>query len=424
MAKQWKLNALVEKLTMLHEVRMGTDDHHSSSKQHHHHVSKSGRKKMLDAIQRISQSDVLSLRRDYFFIFRLLMNEKVREHYKHVASGELNDDIDNDVNAEELELLGNGFHDMVLQSVAQFLKEPTSCELAQAMKSYALQLFQKDYAISSEALSNNMHSSQSIERMNLLALKLTQTMRPSIVVKVKTTYFPCHREFLLRSDYFAAMIDFAECSSLGMGGEETASENTKRPLLLELKTIDNPAIVERIIEFVYTDRCLFMTPDIAYELLVISDEFLLPKFKPLIVQFLGTLPRLHDQSKNLSVYEFLRLTFQMDGLSKLEQLCTEYFAAHLSEFIYENGENSIDGFSNEFISLVHESSSNIKNRQETDTIIFIDELRYYIAKQYNMLELIDSSIKVEKQPTKEDVETYWRAMEALDEVLEIVGVEA
>lgn len=113
-------------------------------------------------------------------------------------------------------------------------------------------------------------------------------------------------------------------------------------------------------------------------MLVAADLFLLPGLKRLTGGYIGGFL---DLSNVISV---LRLGRQFE-LHRLEELCYEFCA--------KNVENLVDN--SEFHQLILEDAANVKERQATDSIETIDNIRYHlaattIAKAQKKLELIEN----------------------------------
>jgi hypothetical protein len=78
-----------------------------------------------------------------------------------------------------------------------------------------------------------------------------------------------------------------------------------------------------------------------------------------------------DQSDYVQIFYNYQIAI-MYNLPRLENHCIELFAKHLV--------NVID--TQEFSELVQESAYSIEERQETDSIPFLDEVRFHVARLY------------------------------------------
>jgi ankyrin repeat/BTB/POZ domain-containing protein 1 len=58
------------------------------------------------------------------------------------------------------------------------------------------------------------------------------------------------------------------------------------------------------------------------------------------------------------------------NLPRLEQHVTKFYAEHIMDYIADE----------EFKLLVKDSAMSVINRQETDTVIFVDDLRWWLGK--------------------------------------------
>ena len=174
-----------------------------------------------------------------------------------------------------------------------------------------------------------------------------------INLKVENSLFYCHKVFLCgRSDYFRAL-----CSEhFGL----TSGDNK------DVRVIENisSAIFPSLLSFIYRNQVQF-TPFNAYELLMVSDFVMLPELKTRAANYIGY------NLENIfggKVIDLLRLS-RLLNTPKLERQCYQYIANNVYHFIDQS----------DFHQLVIEDAQSVSERQETDSIPVIDEIRYLIT---------------------------------------------
>ncbi|CAI2171746.1 12620_t:CDS:2 [Funneliformis geosporum] len=176
-----------------------------------------------------------------------------------------------------------------------------------------------------------------------------------ICIRVEDEYFNCHKVFLTeRCEYFKAMFTgpFSEKLLRSPRVSDCSSE-----------------VFALILEFIYTDKC-DIPESLACEVLIKADMYLLDKLKSIASIVLTKLSEpLED------IYVLMRTAIDLN-IVRLEQWCCRWFAEHLHEVIEDQ----------RFLDFICESAHSIKKRQETDTIPFIDDLRYWLSKKYSVLE--------------------------------------
>src|SRR4051812_10313585 len=69
----------------------------------------------------------------------------------------------------------------------------------------------------------------------------------------------------------------------------------------------------------------------------------------------------------------------LNRMHRLEEFGARYLAERLELFLGEDEE-----LAQEFESLIRESADRIINREETDTIELIDDIRYYLNERFRM----------------------------------------
>ncbi|POG80682.1 hypothetical protein GLOIN_2v1514796, partial [Rhizophagus irregularis DAOM 181602=DAOM 197198] len=203
-----------------------------------------------------------------------------------------------------------------------------------------------------------------------------QFAQHDVCIRVEDEILPCHKAvFTGRSEYFNAMFNGPFAKSI-----------MKQPIV----TVSDlsPGIFALILEFIYTDKCDI--PDsAAYEVLIKADMFLLDKLKSLAsIVLTSSSEPLED------IYVLMRTAIDLN-IERLERWCSRWFAEHLSEVLEDQ----------RFLDLIDESAHSIQKRQETDTIPFVDDLRYWLSKKNSVLEE-DIDKKSGKVREDEDI-TAW-----------------
>ncbi|XP_050406814.1 ankyrin repeat and BTB/POZ domain-containing protein 1 [Patella vulgata] len=179
----------------------------------------------------------------------------------------------------------------------------------------------------------------------------TSLLYHDVCFQVEDHIFNCHKVFFCgRSDYFKALVEdhFGECC-----------HNGEIPVI-KIKDVSVQVFL-RVLHYVYQDNCE-LSKCIVFEVLCAADLYLLPGLKRLcaknMVQYLevqNTLPILQ--------------TARLFNLPRLESQCAEFIANNLSWFLSQT----------DFVEFVKEDARSIKEREETDSIDIIDEIRYYIS---------------------------------------------
>jgi len=170
--------------------------------------------------------------------------------------------------------------------------------------------------------------------------------------------FYCHKVFFCgRSDYFRAMLDghFSESSS---PGKQLFSASIPEVYLNDV----SPDVFAAVVAFIYQDDAL-VTEENVYSVLCFADVYLLNGLKRLCARAISTFL---DTENVLTVLRTSRLF----NLPKLEADCCEYVSKHLEKLIDNE----------EFHSLILEDVSSVRNRQQTDSIPVVDDIRFHLFK--------------------------------------------
>jgi len=185
-----------------------------------------------------------------------------------------------------------------------------------------------------------------------------------IVLQVENYQFRCHKAVLFaRSEYFRALLQDHFCEA-EMDDQETR--------LIKINQAC-PQVMGDVLVFVYTNSCS-ITDDNVSDLLNIGDMFLLPGLKRECGNWLAKY--IHQDT----VLDILK-TARIYQLPRLEDLCTEYLSKEIEQFV----ENE------DFQDLVRADANEVKNRQETDSIDVIDDIRSHIRSNVQTMSEMDEA---------------------------------
>ncbi|KAI0153605.1 BTB/POZ domain-containing protein [Pestalotiopsis sp. NC0098] len=193
----------------------------------------------------------------------------------------------------------------------------------------------------------------------------------------KSVLYPAHKAMLIRSPYFETMFSsqFAE-----------AQESE----FLHIVKVDcSPEVLEIVLEFIYTEK-VDCPLDLGLDLLYAADMLFLDKLKTRAAIAISTLgsgnnnvlvDRTHPEFEGageievepINVYDVIHAAWDL-RVQRLEEFAARYIAYRLEDYIDDE----------EFAELIHESARRIKERQETDTIELLDDIRYYLSDRFRL----------------------------------------
>ncbi|KAI1433561.1 BTB/POZ domain-containing protein [Xylaria sp. CBS 124048] len=189
----------------------------------------------------------------------------------------------------------------------------------------------------------------------------------------KSVLYPAHKAMLIRSPYFETMF-----SSGFMEAQE--SEH-----LHVIKIDCQPRILEIVLRFIYTEQ-VECPLALALDLLYAADMLFLDKLKnkaAVLISSLGSgnsntlVDRTHDKGEVevelINVFDVIHAAWDL-RVQRLEEFAARYLAYRLEDYIDEE----------EFAELIQESAGRVKNRQETDTIELLDDIRYYLGERFRL----------------------------------------
>ncbi|KAI0428266.1 BTB/POZ domain-containing protein [Xylaria sp. FL1042] len=207
----------------------------------------------------------------------------------------------------------------------------------------------------------------------------------------KSILYPVHKAMLVRSPYFATMF-----SSPFMEGQETEH-------LHIIKVDCLPDVLEIILRYLYTEQ-VECPLELALDLLYASDMLLLESLKSkaaALINSLGSgntnllIDRTHGGANEvgvevepINVFDVIHAAWDL-RVQRLEEFAARYLAYRLEDYIDEE----------EFAELIQESAARVKNREETDTIELLDDIRYYLGDRFRLRfedidldEMMDASV--------------------------------
>lgn len=194
----------------------------------------------------------------------------------------------------------------------------------------------------------------------------------------KAVVFPAHRAMLIRSPYFETMFSSAF-------KEAQESEH------LHVITVDcAPDVLRLVLSFLYTETANCPL-DLALDLLYAADMLFLDKLKGKAVTAISTLgsatanelvDRTHgqeggergeDEVEPINIYDVIHAAWDL-GVQRLEEFAARYLAYRLEDYIDDE----------EFAELIQLSAGRIQEREETDTIELLDDIRYYLSERFRL----------------------------------------
>ncbi|KAG8564787.1 hypothetical protein GDO81_016594 [Engystomops pustulosus] len=188
--------------------------------------------------------------------------------------------------------------------------------------------------------------------------------------------------FCGRSDYFKALLQDHFCESQELQTQPSIPVITLHNISEETFT--------RVLYYMYTDDTE-LSPENAYEVLCVADMYLLPGLKRLCGKILA---QILDEDNVITIWKTAKL-FQ---LTRLEDQCTEHMARIIEKLVD----------SDEFASAVQEDAAAVEERQETDSIPLIDDIRFHITSNVQ---------------TYSAIEEANQRLEALEQLLGSLGLE-
>ncbi|CUM64186.1 uncharacterized protein PRCAT00001780001 [Priceomyces carsonii] len=264
-------------------------------------------------------------------------------------------------------------------------------------------------------------------------------------------FYPTNKPIIARSEYFDTMMKSdifksslrdpplhkSKINQLSWLVIDRVSLNHQDiPVIQISSSCTDEQVAEIILSFFYHDDVKQIPLHLSVELLFAADELFLDRLKTMAaVKITSSVSQLtYDEFKSLAdsfgydAYDLIRVAWNIN-CEKLEQHMTKLIAHNL-ETIYHNHEEK-----KRFSSLIKESASRIEERQDTDTIELIDDIRYYLGKKYAIGDLFKDFEDL--GPTiggtkgsedililKKSIKMYDRENEMIDLLLEELALDA
>lgn len=219
---------------------------------------------------------------------------------------------------------------------------------------------------------------------------------PDVLVKIKDNeenihFYPCHLSILKRFDYFNIMFldPFCELTVYNKKTYELLEDNHEEILpILTLNTICKE-IFEMILRYLYYDDSNIDLTD-CIGVIKMADFLLDDRLKSVA----ATLITQNDDILNiLDVFEILYFAWGT-RIERLEHYAAKHVAMNLDKYIDTSA----------FKKAILKSAERISNREESDSIEFVDDIRFYLLEKYK-LEPEDIEYYEELSEIEDDLET-------------------
>lgn len=193
----------------------------------------------------------------------------------------------------------------------------------------------------------------------------------------RATLYPVHKAMLIRSPYFQKMF----------AGPFLEAQSTEHLRIIRVDCV--PEVLEVVLSFLYTEKA-DCSLELALDLLYTADMLLLDKLRSRAVAIISALgsgssnPVVAEKSKRnvpaetleaepINVYDVIRAAWDL-RVQRLEEFAARYISARLEHYIDEP----------EFAEMILESASRIKDREDTDTIELLDDIRFYLSERFRL----------------------------------------
>lgn len=250
-------------------------------------------------------------------------------------------------------------------------------------------------------------------------------------------YYPVHRAILGRSEYYTTMfrsevfnssheeVPLADTVNRGEEPVDRPKLDIHHvPVLQASVSTTKWQVTEIILLFLYYDDVHHIPSNLSVELLFAAEELWIHRLKTmsalsitaLVVKFdFDSLLALPD-STGYDVCDLVEISWQT-RCDRLEQHMTKLIAHNLEEMC------SHETLRERLASLIRKSAQRIRERQDTDTIELVDDIRYYLAKKYavhNDYGLDGVAASLAPNVNREDNNIYLAAMRDYDQDVVLV----
>ncbi|KAL8387528.1 hypothetical protein RB595_009843 [Gaeumannomyces hyphopodioides] len=194
----------------------------------------------------------------------------------------------------------------------------------------------------------------------------------------RAALYPVHKAMLIRSPYFQTMF----------AGPFLEAQSTEHLRIVRVDCV--PEVLEVVLSFLYTEKA-DCSLELALDLLYTADMLLLDKLKSMAVALISALGSGNNSSvagkptqnaparaeaaetEPINIYDVIRAAWDL-RVQRLEEFAARYISARLEHYIDEP----------EFAEMIQESASRIKNREDTDTIELLDDIRFYLSERFRL----------------------------------------
>lgn len=238
-------------------------------------------------------------------------------------------------------------------------------------------------------------------------------------------YYPAHRAILARSEYYATMFrSDVFCNSHGeVPLAEVRGSNGDRPVdRTNIQTSHVPVlqaslsttkreVTEIILLFLYYDDVQHIPSHLGVELLFAAEELWIDRLKTMCALSLTALIEKLDfvsllklpKLTGYDVCELIEISWQT-RCDRLEQHMTKLIAHNLEEICAHPLRQKL-------MDTIRHSAHRIRERQDTDTIELVDDIRYYLAKKFAVYDNFDNLDGIAFEPENlEDNRIYAAAL--------------
>ncbi|ABN67272.2 conserved membrane protein with BTB/POZ domain [Scheffersomyces stipitis CBS 6054] len=252
-------------------------------------------------------------------------------------------------------------------------------------------------------------------------------------------FYPVHKSIISRSEYFDTMLkseifinEHKELPYFKSYEKSSNLEVINRPQFqpdhLPVIQISNSSasqdVAEMVLCYLYHDDIPNIPLLLAVDLLFASDELFLDRLKTICSVRIASsfdkfTPGDFDSLKPLvgyDAYDLVRVSWEARS-DKLEQHVTKMIAYNLENIFKNDVQKEL------LATLVNESASRIQERQDTDTIELIDDIRYYLQKKYAVSDEyddLDPGLQFRDQDERDDIRIYKNAVANFNRDIEMI----
>lgn len=259
-------------------------------------------------------------------------------------------------------------------------------------------------------------------------------------------FYPVNKAMLVRSEVFSTMLKSDLFQSLhpeppkyvddlGIEFNEVIDvslrDTSHIPVVGISSMVSLSLVAELILSFLYHDDVTEIPLMSTVQLLFAADELFLERLKTICAVNLTSTYKefsFENYEKLFSevgydAFDLVRVAWQT-RCDKLEQHMIKMISFNLSHIYHRHD------CKKKALSLIEESASRIRQRQSTDTIEFVDDMRYYLGKKYSVADAFQDFPGLEVGPEndiaifKNATISYERDIEMIDSLLSELQLDA